>query len=163
MATVVSPPFVENQITKNIDEIKRQLNLLIFNTDKINDGLSGLNILNILALQKGVNDLGNQLEKMSQFNSNVDKFNKLFKEFNHLLVPLNELANEKNSFSKKEAEIKEKEFLVSLAKMKAKDTGISEWKAYTMLIADQSYVYHLLSATTGLIIGHVSYRFISKL
>lgn len=137
------------QIEDNIVMIKKQL-------ASISDGLTGLNLLNVLTLQNSVNNLGTQLNKMSSFNQNVDNFNKIIHEFNKLLKPISELASEKLVFSKKEAILKEKQFLLDLAAIRAKEYGISQWRAYTILINENTNIYTFVSGLVGIIIGSVS-------
>lgn len=136
-------------IEKNVIEIKKQLSTL-------NNGLTGLNLLNVIALQKSVNDLGHQLSLMTSFNKNMGSFNVLVNDLNKLLDPLSKLAKEKLVYSQKEAVIKEKQFMLDLAAVRAKEYGISQWRAYTLLINENTNIYNFVSGLIGMIIGSVS-------
>ncbi len=136
-------------IEKNVIEIKKQLSTL-------NNGLTGLNLLNVLALQKSVNDLGHQLSLMTSFNKNIGSFNQMVKDLNKLLDPLSKLASEKLVYSQKEAVIKEKQFMLDLAAIRAKDNGISQWRAYILLVNENTNIYNFVSGLVGLLIGSVS-------
>lgn len=144
-----------NGIEKNVIEIKKQLSTL-------NNGLTGLNLLNVLTLQKSVNDLGHQLSMMTSFNKNIGSFNNLVNDLNKLLDPLSKLAKEKLVYSQKEAVIKEKQFMLDLAAVRAKDYGISQWRAYTLLINENTNIYNFVSGLIGMIIGSVSVLMRSK-
>ena len=45
--------------------------------DEINTAMKGLNMANIFLFQSSVNDLGRQLERMRNFNENMEKLSKL--------------------------------------------------------------------------------------
>jgi hypothetical protein len=106
----------------------------------IKDGLSGLNILNVIGLQKSVSDLGTQLLKMHSFNENTAVFaDKVMQmtdrvsDLTKMLEPLSRMAHEKMESSIIEATLKDKHFMLELARTKAEEMGIPVSLAYEQL------------------------------
>lgn len=125
-------------LQREIDSIKNKINGLSDQLDKTNSALTGLNILNILALQKSVNDIGDQLDRLKNFNYKMDSLDSSVSKFNEIMEPMSKLASEKLAYSEIEAKTKHKEVMMTLAKIRSRDERISEWSAYRKLESEQN-------------------------
>jgi hypothetical protein len=141
---------VENinaNINANINEIKNIIYKLSNSLDYTNSALTGLNIFNIVSLQNSVNNLGSQITKLHGFNQNMDKLNNVVGDFNKMISPISILAHNKNVASEIESKIREKEFALIMAELRAKSEKISVWEAHLLNANEKS------SNTNEIVIG----------
>lgn len=141
-----------DELDHDIKNIKKNIGKIMENVDKANNALTGLNVFNIIALQSGVNDLGVQINKLKTHNQNMEKLNGLISEFNKLLKPISDLASNKIAASEIEARIKEKEFNLKMAEIRARKENIDLWDAYQLNINEKSVLNYELMVTVPIIV-----------
>ena len=145
--TNASIPFATEVVDFNIEikNIKKTLEKIVNSVDKSNNVLSGFDIM---IIKTSIYDLTYQINNLKTYTKNIETLNNLVAEYNILLKPISNLANNKIKASEIEATIKEKEFNLKIAEIKAKEKNISVWDAYMLENNDKneklSYVVFML-------------------
>jgi len=115
-------------MNNDINYIREKVQSISYDVGKMTDALTALGMVKILAFQGSVNDLATQLDRVRTFNDNSHYLQQDLQQFNQLLIPISALASEKIKNDQIDARVKEAEFKLKLAQVKATDQVA--WKNY---------------------------------
>lgn len=117
-----------NSLQNDVSYIREKTQTLSYELQKVNDALNALGMVKILAVQGSINDLSVQLSKVRTFNDDTRQLHYDMRKLHQLLEPISALANEKIKNDQIDAKVKEAEFKLKLAQVKATDQ--LAWKHY---------------------------------
>lgn len=142
--TIPIATVVEDAVTYKLDKILNQVK-------DTNSALTGLNVLNVLGLQRSVNGLGEQISRVENFNNGMDKLIGHVETLNNLLTPLSNMANEKMLATQHQVKLNEKIFMLDLAKMAENNPRVLD--TYNSLMNSSNHYYMLGGIAVGLAAG----------